>query len=80
MLQPNCELLVSAIDQLTHEIRAIDDQINAVEVEALEQLNLFHYFRLQSEVGRLIKGQRILQGRWNRAMTELAICRSARTT
>ena len=75
MLQPDCELLVSIIDQLTYEIRAIDDQIEILETEALDQQNLFQYFKLQSRASRLIKEQRILQGRWNRAMTELAICR-----
>ncbi len=57
------------------EIRAIDDQIRALETEALDQWNLFQYFKLQSRAGRLTKEQRILQNRWNRAMTELAICR-----
>jgi len=76
MLQPNCEPLVAVIDQLTYEIRAMDDQIQALETEALNQSNLFQYYELQSSADRLRKEQRILQGRWNRAMTELAICRT----
>lgn len=75
MLQPDCDLLISVIDQLTYEIRAIDDRIEVLETETLDQQNLFQYFKLQSRASRLIKEQCILQGRWNRAVTELAICR-----
>jgi hypothetical protein len=66
------------IDQLTQEIRAIDDQINALQVEGLEELNPLQYFKLQRKVDHLVKEQRILLDKWNEAMDELAICRSIR--
>jgi hypothetical protein len=76
MLQSNCELLVHEIDQLTREIRAIDDHIHALEVEGMNQLNPLQYLRLQPRIDHLIKEEQILQGKWNKAMDELAICRS----
>lgn len=76
MLELNCELLLPAIDQLTWEIRAIDDQIHALEVEGMNQQNPLQYLKLQPKVDHLIKEKRLLQNKWNKAMNELAICRS----
>ncbi|HEY4385459.1 MAG TPA: hypothetical protein VGN34_13450 [Ktedonobacteraceae bacterium] len=76
MLEPNCDLLLPVIDQLTQEISAVDDQINALGVEELKELNLWRYFKLQRKVDHLIKEQHTLQAKWNKAMYELAICRS----
>jgi hypothetical protein len=76
MSQPNCELLLPVIDQLAHELRAIDDQIHALEMEAMSQLHPSQYLKLQPKVDYLLKEERILQGKWNKAMDELALCRS----
>jgi predicted nucleic acid-binding Zn-ribbon protein len=76
MPQPACESFVEAIQQLTQDLSAIDEQLHTLEVEGMSQLNPWRYLALQPQVDRLIKNKHALQDSWNRAMTELAICRS----
>ena len=77
MTQPACESLVETIQQLTQDLIALDERIHSlVEVEGMNQLNPWRYLVLQPRVDRLIKKKHALQGAWNRAVTELAICRS----
>lgn len=76
MLQPNCEPLLPIIEQLTTEIRAIDDRIDTFVAKGMGQLNPLHYLALQPEVDHLVQERRLLQGKWNLAMDELALCQS----
>lgn len=76
MLEPDCELLLPVIDQLSQEISTIDDQIQALETEGMGLLNPLRYLKLQPKIDHLVKEQLTLQGKWNKAMDELAICRS----
>ena len=76
MSQPTCEPLVETIQKLTQDLGAIDDQLQALEVEGMNQLNPWQYLVLQPQVDRLIKKKHALQDAWNHAMNELAICRS----
>ena len=76
MSQPACEPLVATIQKLTQDLGIIDDQLQALEVEGMNQLNPWRYFALQPQVNDLIKRKHALQDAWNDAMSELAICRS----
>jgi hypothetical protein len=76
MSQSTCEPLLETIQQLTHDLGVIDDQIQALGVEGMNQLNPMGYFALQPQVDRLVTKRQALQDAWNRAMNELAICRS----
>ena len=76
MSQPTCEPLVETIQKLTQDLGAIDDQLQALEVEGMNQLNPWRYLVLQPQVDRLIEKKHALQDAWNHAMNELAICRS----
>ena len=79
MVKSNCDLLLPVIDQLSEEIRGIDDQINALGAESLEELNLSRHFQLLRRVDHHVKEQHSLLNKWNEAMEELAICRSNQT-
>ena len=76
MSQPTCKPLVETIQKLTQDLGAIDDQLQALEVEGMNQLNPWRYLVLQPQVDRLIEKKHALQDEWNHAMNELAICRS----
>ena len=77
MSQPTCEPIEETIQKLTQELSAIDDQLHALEVEGMNQLHPWRYVVLQRQVDHLIKKKRELQDAWDRAMNELAICRSS---
>lgn len=77
MSQPRCEAIVETIQRLTQDLIALDEQLYyLVEVEGMNQLKPWRYFALQPQVDRLIKKKHALQDACNRAVTELAICRS----
>ena len=76
MPQPTCEPLIETIQQLTQDLSIIEDQLQALEVEGMNQLHPWRYFALQPQVDRLNRKKLGLQDAWNRAMNELAICRS----
>ena len=64
------------IQQITQELQAIDDQLHALEVEGLNPQNPRAYVVLQRQVDQLAAKKRSLQDAWDRAMTDLALCRS----
>jgi hypothetical protein len=76
MSQLSCEPLIEAIQKLTQELDIIEAQLYALEVEGMNQLHPWRYFALQPQVDRLNRKKLGLQDAWNRAMNELAICRS----
>ncbi len=76
MSQLSCEPLIEAIQKLTQELDLIEAQLYALEVEGMNQLHPWRYFALQPQVDRLNRKKLGLQDAWNRAMNELAICRS----
>lgn len=77
MSQPACEPIGATIQRLTQDLIALDEQLHSlVEVEGMNLLSPRSYFALQPRVDRLIKKMRALQDAYNRAVTELAICRS----
>ena len=76
MSQPTCEPLIEAIQKLTQELDIIEAQLYALEVEGMNQLHPWRYFALQPQVDHLNRKKLRLQDAWNRAMNELAICRS----
>ena len=76
MVQPDCEPLMQTIQSLTQRIEEIDYRIGALEAEAM-QLNPLQYIVSQRKIDALVKVKRALQDKWNDALTELAICRSA---
>ena len=80
MPQPVCESLVEAIQKGVQDLSVIDEQLHALEVEGMDQLHPWRYFALQPRVDRLITKKHALQDAWNRAMTELAICRSSQSS
>jgi hypothetical protein len=81
MSQPPCEPLVETIEKLTQDLDTIEDQLQALQVEGMNQLLPWRYLALQPQVDRLLKKQHTLQDAWNQAMYELASCRSGpRTT
>ena len=75
MSQPPCEPLVETIQKLTQDLDTIDDQLQALEVEGMNQLLPWRYLALQPQVDRLLKKKHALQDAWNQAMSELASCR-----
>jgi hypothetical protein len=79
MSQPACESLEKAIQKLTQDLSGIDEQLYALEVEGMNQLNPWRYLAPQPQVDRLIKKKHALQDAWNRTMTDLAICRSGQS-
>jgi hypothetical protein len=64
------------IQQITQDLQAIDGQLHALEVEGLNSLHPWNYVVLQRQVDRLSAKKRALQDAWDRAMTDLAICKS----
>lgn len=72
MLQPDYELITQTIQNLTRQIRAIDDRIGALQAEAIGS-DIALYFMKQREIDRLLRVQWALQDRWNTAMSELAL-------
>jgi hypothetical protein len=76
MSQPTCEPIVETIQKLTQDLYTIDDELHALEVEGMNQQHPWGYVVLQRQVDRLNKEKHALQDAWNRAMNELAICRS----
>ncbi len=76
MFQPDCELIMQAIQILAQQIQETDYRIGVLEAEAME-LNPLQYVGSQREVNRLVRVKHTLQDKWNTAMSELAICRSA---
>jgi hypothetical protein len=80
MSQPPCELLVETIEKLTQDLDAIEDQLQALQVEGMNQLLPWRYLALQPQVDRLLNKQHALQDAWNRPMYELARCRSGQSS
>ncbi len=80
MSQPPCESLEEAIQKLSQDLDAIENQLKILEVEGMNHLNPWRYFALQPQVDRLIKKKHALQDAWNLAMYELAICRSGQSS
>ena len=76
MSQPICEPLLERIQQLTHDLGVLDDQIQALGAGGMNQLDPMGYFALQPQVDRLVRKKQALQDAWNRAMSELAMSRS----
>ena len=76
MSQLSCEPLIEAIQKLTQELDIIEAQLYALEVEGMNQLHPWRYFALQPQVDRPNRKKLALQNAWNRAMNELAACRS----
>ena len=76
MSQLSCEPLVEAAQKLAQELDIIEAQLYALEVEGMNQLHPWRYFALQPQVDRLNRKKLGLQDAWNRAMNELAACRS----
>ena len=75
MSQPLCESLVETIQKLTQDLDIIDDQLQALEVEGMNQLLPWRYLALQPQIDRLLKKKHALQDAWNQAMNELTSCR-----
>ena len=76
MFQPDCEPIKQTIQGLAQQTQEIDFRIGVLEAEAL-QLNPLHYIISQRQVDRLVRVKHTLQDKWNNAMSELAICKSA---
>lgn len=76
MSQLRCEPIVETIQRLTQDLYTIDDELHALEVEGMNQQHPWGYVVLQRQVDGLIEKKHALQDAWNRAMNELAICRS----
>ena len=76
MSQQPCSHIEAVIQQITQDLQAIDDQLHALEVEGMNLLHPWAYVVLQRQGDRLAKKKRALQDAWDRAMTDLAICRS----
>ncbi len=76
MSQPTCEPLVEAAQKLAQDLDMLEAQLYALEVEGMNQLHPWRYFVLQPQVDRLNRKKLRLQDAWNRAMNELAACRS----
>ena len=78
MLQPDCEPIMQTIQSLAQQIEEIDYGTGALQDEAM-RLNPLQYVVSQRKVDRLVREKHALQDKWNNAMSEFAICRSART-
>ena len=77
-LQPDCEPVMQTIQSLAQQIEELDYRIGALEAEAM-QLNLLQDVISQRKVDRLVRVKHAFQDKWNNAMNELAICRSAQS-
>ena len=71
---------METIQKLTQDLDTIDSQLQALEVEGMNQLNPWRYFALQPQVNRLIKKKQELRDVWDQAMNELAGCRSGQVS
>jgi len=80
MLQPDCELLVEQIRQLTAQIDDTAKEVEDIEKEALGVHNILRNFRFQRRVDRLLGEQRMFRDQWTTLMDELAICRTMAST
>jgi hypothetical protein len=76
MSQPPCGHIEATIQKITMDLQGIDDQLHALEVKGINLAHPWAYIVLQRQVDRLAKKKRALQDTWDRAMTDLAICRS----
>ena len=76
MLQPDCEPIMQTIQSLAQQIQEIDFRVGVLEAEAM-QLNPLPYIVSQRQVDHLVRVKHTLQDKWNNAMNELAICKSA---
>jgi predicted nucleic acid-binding Zn-ribbon protein len=76
MSQASSELLIATIQTLSHDLDAIDNQLQTLENEGMNQILPWRYLALQPRVDSLIQKQHALQDAWNKAMNELARCRS----
>jgi hypothetical protein len=65
---------------MTQDLQAIDDQLRALEGEGMNLVHPWAYVVLQRQVDRLATKKRALQDDWDRAMTDLAICRSSQSS
>src|ERR1700730_10858380 len=77
MSQPPCGHIEAIIQKITQDLQAIDDQLHALEGEGMDLMHPWAYVVLQRQVDRLAKKKHALQDAWDRAMTDLAICRSS---
>ncbi len=80
MNQSPCESSVETIQKLTQDLYTIDDQLHALEVEGMNQLNPWRYVVLQRQVDPLVKRKLALQDAWNQAMNELVRCKSGQSS
>src|SRR5258708_12215457 len=76
MLQLGCALIMQAIHLLAQQIQETDSRRGVLEAEAME-LKPLQYLGSQRELNRLVRVRHTLQDKWDTAMSELAICRSA---
>ena len=76
MSQLPCGHIETIIQKITTDLQGIDDQLHALEVEGMNLMHPWAYVVLQRQVDRLARKKRSLQDAWDRAMTDLAICRS----
>jgi hypothetical protein len=76
MNQPPCQSIVETIQKITQDLYTIEDQLQALAVEGMYQLNPWRYIVLQRQVDRLVKKKLELQDAWNQAMNELVSCKS----
>jgi len=70
---------MQTIQSLAQQIQEIDYRIGVLEAKAL-QLNALQYIVSQRKVDRLVRVKHTLQDKWNNAMSEFAICKSADPT
>ena len=75
MLQPDCEPLMQTIQSFTQDIEEIDFRIGALEAEAMA-LNPLQYLISQRRVDSLLWVKQTRRDNWDKAMSQLAICRS----
>ncbi len=76
MSQAPCEHIEAIIQKITEDLQTIDDQLHALEVEEMNLLDPRAYVERQRQVDRLAIKKRSPQDAWDRAMDDLAICRS----
>jgi Skp family chaperone for outer membrane proteins len=76
MSQSPCSQIEARIQKIERDLQDIDDQLHALEVEGLDEQHPQTYIELQKKVDHLNKKKRELQDAWNRALTDLADCRS----
>lgn len=75
-----CGHIEAKIQQITQELQSIDDQLHALEVKGLSQMDPYAYAVLQRQMDSLVVKKCTLQDAWDRAMTDLAICRAQPST